>query len=1198
MLRALLCLFLLSTVGLHGQSAFTLQATTRVAGEGIDGPHATLRLDMERFRTALSAKRAHLELPLPDGTFAQFLAENSPVLAPALAARYPRIGSYRVRGPWGEGRVAISHKGVDALLRGPGGTYAIQPAEDGLSHLVFYSRDYTGEDDVLPLGCGYDPADPLNLSGLDLEHKTGAGAGAKITQKSFGEARELRQYDLAFTNTGEFAKLVGGTKEDVLAAFNTAVSTINAIFEREVGVRMNLLALSEQLIYLDGATDPFSDADEGRGLLDQVVTAFQIAEIPATVYDLGHIFTSRCVDVGGVVSGLACSGSKTRGVTCLQGNNIARTAERVLAHEIAHQFTVSHSWNNCPSSQEQRAGNTAFEPGSGTTIMSYAGACGDQNIGGEDAYYHVGSLEQFLFYTREGGASECATVIETDNVTPDVILDYEDGFFIPKSTPFRLTGTATDANDPASALTYTWEQYDLGPIADIDDPKGTAPTFRSVPPSQDGFTRYFPRVSRVANNISSNDEVLPDYAREMTFRLTARDNNPQAGAVGWATVNFETAEVGPFLVNDPALEENAPWRVGEYREVTWDVAGTDGAPVFARRVNVLLSGDGGLTFDQVLASNVANTGSAFITVPDSLGESMRIIVEAAENIFYNMNARDFRIAAATQATYTLESDLRYEDVCLPEVLTANLTVGSVLGYDQPVTLSFDSAALADNLGLRLERTQLLPGQTTTLTIDLSGVTASGRIVVPVVITAPGLETSRREIVLDLIANDFSDLTLGGPAEGTEGIGLTTTFDWTPSINAAEYEIQVATSPSFAPGTVVESATGLTETEFEPVDFFAPNDLYFWRVRPVNACGPGPWTETASFRTVSSRCDVLSSTDTPVGLPGSGGAFTRESKLFVDRRGNINDLNVPNVTVNYQFASKVSLTLTSPAGTAVKLYTEKCFSTNTINLGFDDDAPIAVACPPDDKRVFQAEGDLSAFNGEDTFGEWILTISVSETNGAAGQIAGWSVEFCADATAAKPQTVVNEPTEVMPLGRNAILRSELEIFSTTDEANETFFLLTRLPARGLLELGGTTLMLGDSFSQDDINRQRVVYESVDTSLMTDDFGFVVNTVDGGYLPVTAHDIILTADAINATGPLGAVEASLSVFPNPTAGDVNLRWKATNSQAVTIELYDAHGRRIREQATDLNAGAATLSTDGLPSGLYLLRMQGAIRRIVVR
>ncbi len=1193
MLRALLCLFLFSAGSLLAQSAFTSPSFTTSAADGIDGAHTSLRLDLDQFRHQLSAKRATLRLPLPDGSFAEFSAENSPVFEPALAAKYPLIGSYRVRGPWGEGRIAISHKGVDGLLRGPEGTYAIQPAEAGDRHLVFYSRDYTGEENALPLSCGYDPADPLNLAELKLDPKMGADAGAK----RFGVERELRQYDLVLTNTGEFAQKVGGTKADVLAAFNVAVSTINAIFEREVGVRMKLLALSEQLIYLDGASDPFTDTDEGAGLLDQVITAFQIAEIPSTAYDLGHIFTSRCVDVGGVVSGLACSGSKTRGVTCLQGNNVARTAERVMAHEIAHQFTVSHSWNNCPSSQGQRAGNTAFEPGSGTTIMSYAGACGDQNIGGEEAYYHTGSLEQFLYFTREGGASGCATVIETDNVTPDVSLDNADGFFIPKGTPFRLTGTATDANDPDTMLTYTWEQYDLGPIADINDPEGTAPTFRSVRPSKDGFTRYFPRIDRVANHISSNDEVLPDYARQMTFRLTARDNNPSAGGVDWATVNFETAEVGPFVVANPALEDDAPWRVGEYREVTWEVAGTDGFPVFARRVNVLLSGDGGLTFDRVLAASVANTGSAFVTVPDTLGQSMRLIVEAADNIFFNMNDADFRIAAATQPTYTLESDLRYREVCLPEVLTANLTVGSVLGFSEPVTLSLDTAALAENLEITFERTQLIPGQTTSLTLDLSRVVASGRLIVPVVVAAPGIDSSRREIILDVVANDFSDLALAGPAEGTEGIVLTTTFDWTPSVNAAEYQIQIATSPSFAAGSLVESATGVTETEFSPADFFASNTLYFWRVRPVNSCGPGPWTEVASFRTVSSRCDALSSTDTPVGLPGSGGAFTRESKLFVDRRGSINDLNLPNVTVNYQFASKVSITLKSPAGTTVKLYSEKCFSTNTINLGFDDDAPVAVACPPDDKRVFQPEGDLSDFNGEDTFGEWVLTVSVSETNGSAGQIVGWNVEFCADATAAKPRTVVNEPTEVEPLGRNAVLRSELEITSTTDVASETYFLLTRLPARGFLELSGSMLMAGDSFSQDDINRQRVVYESLDTSLMTDDFGFVISTAGGGYLPVTYHEILLTRDAINPTRPVSAVEATLSVFPNPTAGDLNLRWSAPGNRVVSLELYDTHGRKVASQLTDLGSGEAVLATRGLPGGLYLLRLEGAVRRIIL-
>jgi subtilisin-like proprotein convertase family protein len=1198
-------LFVLATLSasvlLAQAPAFQLRQPSPGSQAEVGGPHFRLLVDEGLLRRELSAKRATIRLPLPEGQFADFSTAYSPVFEAALASRYPQISSFVVDGPWGRGRIALSHRGISAFLYGPEGAYSIEPAQQDDGYLLYYAHELTATSDDLPLACGFNPSDPLNLSEMELDANLGADAGAKSIAKSSNEPRPLRQYDLALTNTGEFARKIGGAgvdKADVLAAWNTAVSTINVIFEREIGIRMNLLAISEDLIFLDPETDPFSDSDVGTGLLNQVVTAFEDAAIPATAYDLGHIFTARCNDVGGVVSGRACSGSKTRGVTCFSGNDLSRTARGIMAHEIAHQFSVSHSWNNCPRNQEQRAGNSAFEPGSGTTIMSYAGACGDQNIGPRDAYYHVGSLEQFLFFTQEGGAEDCATVMETDNLTPEVSLPYEDGFFIPRNTPFRLTGTATDANDPEEQLTYNWEQYDLGPPVDILNPEGEAPLFRSVPPTTDGNTRYFPRVDRVANGINAPDEILPEYSRDMNFRLTARDNNPEAGGVDWATVSFGVADVGPFLVNEPDLGDSVSWRVGELREVSWDPGGTTGFPVFADRVNILLSGDGGLTFTEVLAANVANNGSARVTVPDTLGSAMRIVIEASDNIFYNMNARDFRIEEAVRPTYTLISDLNYDNLCLPETVTATFTAGSVLGYDEPVNLAVDDTELPERLSATFDREQVLPGQTATLTLNLEEVNISGRVTVPVIVTAPGLDTSRREIILDVVSNDFDDLMLASPTEGTEGIVLTTDFDWTDAINAEAYDFQIATSASFAPATIFEEATELIGTEYTPEEFLEANQLYFWRVRPVNSCGPGPWAPVNTFRTISSQCDTYTYDDPAVGLPGSGGAFTRQANIFVDRRGTINDLNLPNVTVNYQFVSKITVSLTSPSNKTVVLYEENCFSTNSLNLGFDDDAPIAVVCPPDDKRVFQPKGTLADFIGEDTFGEWTLTVAVSETNGAAGSIAAWNIEFCADVEASLPQTLVNEATEVQPLGRNAVLRSELEINGAPTGPDSTVYILTRMPARGFLELRGAMLGLGDSFSQTDINAQRLVYESTDTSLLTDDFGFVVTTPQGGYLPLTYHDIVITNDAINANWEPSALQASLEVFPNPTQGDTWLRWSAVGSRDVSVELFDLNGRRLNVQRLPLGAGEARVPTANLPAGFYLLRMDGAVRRLVKR
>ncbi len=1182
----------LLATSLFAQSPFQVKPAATSTSD-IAGPRVDLRLDRTALGRQLSAKAGQINLPLPDGSLQTFSVTNDPVFEPALAARYPGIGSYRLAGPWGTGRLAISPERVDVLLPGPDGLYAIQQGYAPDEYVAFYSRDYLGEAFGGSLGCGFDP---------QTIEVGGGSAGKEPFRKSMAVPRELRQYDLVLSSTGEFSRQVSDgspTKAKVLAAFNTLVSTVNVIFEREVGVRINLLAPSEQVIYLDPDTDPYSDSDEGTGLLEQVIEAFNQEGIPSNIYDLGHVMTSRCVDVGGVVSGLACSGSKTRGVTCLQGRDLARTAERVMAHEIAHQFSVSHSWNNCPGNQNQRAGNTAFEPGSGSTIMSYAGACGTQNIAGPDPYYHTGSLEQFLDFTREGNAAACATVIETDNVTPEVQLDYEDGFFIPKSTPFRLTGTATDANDPADQLTYNWEEYDLGPATDIYEPEGSAPLFRSVPPSTTGYTRYFPRVDRVANQIDAADEFLPDYERELTFRLTARDNNVQAGGVDWEAVRFQIADIGPFTVNDPEVQADQNFRVGELREITWEVAGTDGFPVYARSVNILLSGDGGLTFDYVLASRVANSGSAYITVPDTLGNAMRIVIEAADNIFYNMNATDFSIQPAEQARYTLESDLNYAEVCLPETVTATFTAGSVLDYAEPVSLSVDSTALPIGLVATFDNTQILPGQTARLTLDLEGVTASDRVIVPVIVAAEGLDTVRREIILDVVANDFSDLVLAGPADGTEGIVLTTDFDWTASVNAESYDLQVATSPSFAPATLVETVTDLTETEFTPEDFFTANTVYYWRVRPVNSCGPAPWTETNSFKTVSNSCEVASRTGTPVSLPGTGrdpALLTRKDTLLISQSGTISDLNLPYVQINYQFASNLTISLTSPAGTTVKLYEENCFSTNTINLGFDDEAPNGIACPPDDKRVFQPTGELSDFDGEGTAGAWVLTVAISETNGAAGQIVAWDLEFCASLQATPPQTLVNDPTEVRPLGRNAILRSQLEIVAASANPVESVYVLTSLPERGFLERSGVELGLGDTFTQADINAQRIVYESLDTTIKSDEFGFVINAADGGYLPTTYHEIVLTADAVNSINQFSALDNSLRIYPNPTDGLVTLEWSGEINQQLSLDIYDLNGRKLDSRRTDAGAGRATVDLSRFKSGVYLIRLGGAIRRVV--
>ena len=222
-----------------------------------------------------------------------------------------------------------------------------------------------------------------------------------------------------------------------------------------------------------------------------------------------------------------------------------------MTHEVAHQFAVSHSWNNCPGNDDQRAGRTAFEPGSGNTIMSYQGACPGNNIPGPGDYYHVGSLQQFRDFYTAGPGSTCGEVVAVDNERPVVSAPGIDGLTIPAGTPFVLEGSATDAD--GDGLLYTWEQYDVGAAVELGQQRESTPLFRSEPPSPGGNVRYLPNREDVLRDRTNVAELLPAFGRELTFRLTARDRSPLGGGTDWAEVRMRVdGDAGPFAVTSQA----------------------------------------------------------------------------------------------------------------------------------------------------------------------------------------------------------------------------------------------------------------------------------------------------------------------------------------------------------------------------------------------------------------------------------------------------------------------------------------------------------------------------------------------------------------------------------------------------------------------------------------------------------------------
>lgn len=1171
--------------------------------------YRTFELDLNALRTALRAAPAEggaaartqacfIELPVPDGGAMRFRVEDSPVMHPGLAARYPDIKSYSIytegMHKW-QGRLAVSPLGVHAVFHSPGGEVFIDPfaTEQNRYHVAYYTKNVVADENTArALSCGYQglPHDHDPLEGISPGHEAPQPQG-----RGFGPV-SLRVYDLALACTGEYGQAKGGTVAAVMATFNTAINRLNAIFEPEVAVRMMLIENNDNLIWLDPMTDPYTNANVGGDLLDQNTNVIvQNGGIAFNAFDVGHVFTMGCTDVGGVAGGTVCSNGKARGVTCHYTSNIDAIVRRVMAHEIAHQFATAHSWSNCPGILGQLASGWAYEPGSGSTIMSYAGSCGSENVQGDsDIYYHAGSLTQFIGYSRQEFGSTCPTVVPTDNNEPVITWPYVNGFYIPISTPFELRATAEDPD--GDNLTYCWEQYDLGPISVLGDPIGDGPAFRSFPPTPNNH-RYFPRINNIIAGTSDVREVLPDYSRALNFRFTVRDNQMGGGGTVWETVSFRaTDSAGPFRVTSPNISSVA-WQGGDYVEVTWDVANTDNELVNCQLVNIRLSTDGGFTYPITLLSGAPNNGSAYVTVPQLTTAQARIRVEAANNVFFDISNANFSIQPRTAPTYTLSYGPVFQQLCLPASAEVVFETASLLGYDSLVALSVVGGLPAGaTAGFSVDT--IAPGESSLLSLDFSAVNFDGDVEILVRAVAPSLDTFYRTVYFELIDNDFSELALAEPPMGEAGITLSTDFSWIPTLNANTYDFELATSPAFG-GSVIEDAQGLTETSYSPSTLLEENTLFYWRVRPLNECGPGNWLDPFVFHTINAVCEPATAEDVPIVIPGTGQPPTRQSQLFVPFSGTISDINLPVIDVRFTPVRYLEISLISPAGTEVLLFDENCGNTNRVFIGFDDDAPNDIICAPDDGIVFKPVSPLAAFIGENTAGVWTLKVRAVQTGfGTAGSITSWGLEFCANSTPNAPIIITNEPLFVPPAEGNPITRDLLAAEDPDNGPADLQFTVVRPPAHGALYLINDQLSSGSAFRQSTIDANNLYYVHDGSATTADDFTFVVEDGTGGFLPVERFDITIDEGAVVGTDDPIAAPARFVLHPNPATDWVRLKSDAPFTTDTPVRIFNVHGQLMSRRVLPQGSQEWMFSAAQWAAGIYFVQLGDQVERLVIQ
>jgi len=597
-------------------------------------------------------KALEIELPVANGHLESFQVFRSPVMEEGLAAKYPQIKTYLIQGVDDinkKGRISWTGNGLKAQIWSWDDSYYVQRI-DKTNKGTYMQFKRSEMKDIYDRVCLVED-DEENLE----IHST-----YRSERRAMGD--ELRTYRLAVSTTGEYAEYHGGTIIKTLEAIVEAVTRLNVIYERECAIRFLLIDDNDELINLNADTDPFEDGNPGDML--GANGAFISGKVGSGSYDIGHVFATDGAGLASINS--VCQPDKAEGVTGIFPPEGDAYVVEYLAHEIGHQFGAHHSFNKCPGNEVP---NFAYEPGSGSTIMSYAGLCGSNNVtNGSLDYFHVVSLAQIDAYTRAAGGN-CAEDIDTGNTIPEVEVP-EGGFYIPINTPFELDGEGTDADD--DALTYCWEQYDLGPSSDLGDPRGSAPLFRSFKPTV-LTKRVFPRMNLVLDNLTIKTEVLPSTSRDLTFRLTVRDNKIGSGGSVWDEVAFgSTNTAGPFVVTSQQ-NSSETWIAGTKDTVTWDVAGTNNGLVDCQEVDIYLSRNLGLVFDILLAENVPNNGSAIIDVPADLATNFaRIKVKASNNVFFNVNKSKFKIVIEPVSSNTVEES--EEVIIYPNPATESLSI--------------------------------------------------------------------------------------------------------------------------------------------------------------------------------------------------------------------------------------------------------------------------------------------------------------------------------------------------------------------------------------------------------------------------------------------------------------------------------------------------------------------------------------------
>ncbi|MGK4567321.1 cadherin-like domain-containing protein [Flavobacterium sp. 3HN19-14] len=507
------------------------------------------------------------------------------------------------------------------------------------------------------------------------------------------------------------------------------------------------------------------------------------------------------------------------------------------------------------------------------------------------------------------------------------------------------------------------------------------------------------------------------------------------------------------------------------RTVTWNVANTTASPVSTANVKISLSTDGGFTYPVVLLASTPNDGSEVITVPNNIGKTMRVKVEAVNNIYFDISNANFEIKANTFELTTTQATV---STCKPA--SAAFTVNYTPAPTFSGTTTFTVTGLPSGVTAAFSNPTLSASGSTVMTVNGVGSVNAGTYSLTFTATS-GATIITLPLTLKVFDNNIATVTLTSPTNGAGNQQTSCLLQWSDLPSASSYLVQISTDPTFA--TITETTTVVNATSYQTTSL-AQGTINYWRIKPINPCLQGAFSEVYSFQIANDLCKTYNSVYYDNIDASSNNVWETNSNNAVAAKINVTD-NIQISDVNFTMVAthanmnEIKMQFSNPTGIFAEIYNRDCSGANA-NVTFDDSGTaIPVPCTGGLTGTKQSSQLLSKFNGSSSLGVWTLlaTDRVSNTNG--GTFTSLSIQICGKLQIVNNVTAtINDISSIQQGATVAIPQTKLLAAQPSATTAQLIYVLTQLPAKGALKLSGTTLVLGSTFTQADINNNLLTY----------------------------------------------------------------------------------------------------------------------------